>query len=245
VQVQPIEINAQQTQVTPTYTWSIVKAFTNGADTLALTIPVDGTGTASYRILVNKQLQTQAVTVGGSFDLLNTNGSAPAGFSQPQLTFPSAMGGVNSQVICNPTSPIPAGGRSTCRFSASWTDSNIMAASTGTMTVTVTSTDDSSMSIMVQQYTPGLAETGSSAIVSDEFTGGDITSSNVQISGNRPTGIPVRDSSDYSYTVTFQNFGSSSCVRPLTVRDSCAEIGCDVSSPTTAAMAALIDQQCT
>jgi hypothetical protein len=216
VEVQPIEINAQQTQVTPTYTWTISKAFTNGADTLALTIPVDGTGTASYRIVVTRTLQTQGVAVAGSFDLLNTNTSAPASFSPPQLTFSSAMGGVNNQAICSPNSPIPAGGRSTCRFSASWSDTNIMAASGGTVTVTVISGDDSSTSTQSQQYTPGLADSSSAAVVSDAFTGGDITDLNVQISGNRPTGISIRDSSDYSYTVTFQNFGSSSCARPLT-----------------------------
>eukprot|EP00775_Hariotina_reticulata_P002126 gene2126-2445_t len=216
VEVQPIVINQQQTQITPTYTWTISKSFTNGADTLALTIPVDGTGTASYRIVVTRTLQTQAVAVAGSFDLLNTNATAAASFAQPQLSFMPGMGGVNSQTVCTPSGVIPAGGRATCTFTASWTDTNIMAASGGTVTVTVISNDDSSTSTQIQSYSPGLADTGSSATVSDEFTGGDITDSNVQISGNRPSGIPIRDSSEYSYTVTFLNFGSFTCVRPLT-----------------------------
>jgi hypothetical protein len=62
--------------------------------------------------------------------------------------------------------------------------------------------------------------TGNCAVVADNFAAGQLTGTNMQMSGNYPpTGLQICDlgSKLYEYAVTFSNMQATWCTTPLTV----------------------------
>lgn len=169
-----------------------------------------GTDTVNYQLTVSKSLATQVVTVAGTFTITGT-GSFPT----PTLTFaPAPSSPPTGTVSCIPANTAPA----TCTFSQTWPDTSIAAAAGGVLTVSIgTSTQTAPYNFA--GVTGGT--TGNCAVVSDTFTAGSLTGSNMQMTGNYPpAGLQICDSGDktYEYAVTFSNLQPSWCSTPLTVR---------------------------
>lgn len=212
-----ITINPATTAVRSGFTWAVVKRFSSQAKSLSLSIPAGtGTATASYQLTVTKSLATQVVTVAGSFPVTGTGA-----FPTPVLSYvPAPAAGPSGAVTCTPPNTAP----STCQFQQTWTDSSITATAGGVVTATMgTSTVSAPYS-----FTPGASgsTTGNCAVVSDNFAAGQLTGSNMQMSGNYPpAGMQTCDMGDklFEYTVTFSNMQSSWCSSPISVSTSIVE----------------------
>lgn len=206
-----ITINPATTAVRSGFTWAVSKRFSSQAKTLSLSIPAGtGTVTASYQLTVTKSLTTQVVTVAGSFPVTGTGA-----FTTPVLSYVPAPAAVPSgAVTCTPPTTAP----STCQFQQTWSDSSITATAGGVVTATMgTSTVSAPYS-----FTAGASgsTTGNCAVVSDNFAAGQLTGTNMQMSGNYPpTGMQTCDTGDklFEYTVTFSNMQSSWCSSPISV----------------------------
>eukprot|EP00882_Tetradesmus_deserticola_P002023 GHRQ01002169.1.p1 GENE.GHRQ01002169.1~~GHRQ01002169.1.p1 ORF type:complete len:1068 (+),score=230.77 GHRQ01002169.1:406-3609(+) len=196
------------------HNWGIVKTLTSGT---SLEVPLAGSGTANYVITVTRTTAEQKVTVKGEFTVQNQGTAVVT--PQPTVTFSTAPSGTSAVASCDPAGDLAVGGSTRCAFTASWTDSSVTAAASGTLTVTAATGETAQ-----QQYNIAIADNnGNCATLMDTFSGGTLTSAanaqSIQYSTNL-SGMQVCDAADpsvqYAYTVTFSNLDAKFCSTPAT-----------------------------
>lgn len=196
-------IDSSTTAVASSYEWVIAKT----ADATDLQVSLDTPATVNYRIVANKRLTSQQVTVAGSFGLSAGDPATDTTFPTPTVTVSGASG--TPTVTCSPAASLP----SQCTFSTTWSNSDITASTGGTVTVSVGS---ESKTVPYSFTGTGSSKTvGDCAMISDSLASGQITEAMVTWTGNRPPagGIQTCTTGDtiYEYTGTFANLNAAWC----------------------------------
>lgn len=208
-------ITRLQPEAQSTYTWRV----TNTVDKPSISVAVGadrGFATVQYTVsYIKERDEQQTYVLSGTLEVQDTNNQGEV-LDLPVVSVLTGRGVTltlpSSSVNC-PSLTVPAGGKISCTFSASYTgDQPLPGSVTARVTIAGTRNNLTAPAVPFDFIGAPLSEPGGVALTSSYFEQGDGLLQPFGVAGNQPPpGMSLVDSATYSFTGYFGNIPAERC----------------------------------